>query len=467
VAAGVIRGARHAAQALFGIDRNATAPTRPLPSVQAGVVVLVMLGITAAAGYAASIDLGLSADGAWAFARVLDDRTLVNVAWPRLYADWVMRGPLALAVNAGVTSLPVLKAVFHLGLYLPFLVSFALCWYATRPLDNDALLLFPLASYLLVSLPAASMLSSTSHVLAAIVWPILFLLLRPRLSWLDTFLLIPLLLLLSRTYEAALAAALVFLGLLGARLAVEPSARRPILVAITLVVLLVVALTAYWIMFPFNPTGRANFVEGMSRSIGRHPMLTVSVGALVLLVASLATARLRLLAVPAVLLAAAGVALPALGRTATAGTSFDLRSLPLTLLPVLLLAAIWFHHRKPHLSTTDWMVTGTILLLLSAGYAASWTAWRDMRQEFVTTLAARSGYVPVDDTSLADSPQRWRWTTSLLSILWAPDCVRTILVSQPGLGWEPFDPRTRLPLQTFVAYDLPFAAASPHAKRCS
>ena len=44
-----------------------------------------------------------------------------------------------------------------------------------------------------------------------------------------------------------------------------------------------------------------------------------------------------------------------------------MRSLPLTLLPVLLLAAIWFHYRRPSLSATDWMVTGTILLLLSAG----------------------------------------------------------------------------------------------------
>ncbi len=458
---------RHAAQSLFGIHAPPFPPTDSGPSVSAYVLALIVLGFAALAWYAASIDLGFAADGAYAFTRILDDRTFLHVAWPRLYADLAMRGPLAVAVNAGVTSVPVLKAIFHLGLYLPFFVSFAICWYASRPLKNDALLLFPLASYLLVSLPAASISSSTSHVLAAMVWPILFLLMRPRLTWLDATLLLALLFLMSRTYETALAAGSIFLCLLGVRLAVDSPTARPTLLAGTVAVSVVIALAAYWILFPFNPASRASFADGMTRSLRHHPMFAVSAGSMVLLGASLAAVRLRLLAGAAVLLAATSIALPGLGRTASAGASFDMRSLTLTLLPGILACAIWFHYKRPGLTPMAWMSTGTVFLLLSIGYAMSWTAWRDFRQDFVGALVSHSGYVPVDATSIADNPQRWRWTTSLLSILWAPDCVRTIILSRPDPGWEPFDPRKQLPLQSYMAYDVAFAAASPHARRCN
>jgi hypothetical protein len=122
-----------------------------------------------------------------------------------------------LAVKAGVASMPALGTAFHVGLYLPFLLSFVICWYASRPLDDDTLLLFPLASYLLVTLPAASILAGSSHIVAAVAWPILFLLLRPRLTPVDGLLLILLLVVASRSYETAVGLLGICLCLLAAR----------------------------------------------------------------------------------------------------------------------------------------------------------------------------------------------------------------------------------------------------------
>jgi hypothetical protein len=468
--------ARQAAKTLFGIDVPTSAATGSMPAVPAFVLVVILIGFSALAWYATSIDLGFSVDGAYVFSRILDDRTFFDTAgWTRWHADVVLQWPLVLAVNTHITSLAVLKLLYHLGLYLPFILSFAICWNACRGLNNDALLLFPLAGYLLVSLPVASFLAGDSHVLAVIVWPILFLLLRPRLTWRQAVLVIALLLLMSRTYETALGAASIFLCLLGVRLAVDsPSARSVPIAVAAIVTLIIIAIAAYGALFPLHAGNRASFVAGMG-SAGRHPMLLVSAGSIALLVASLASARLRLLAVPAVLLAAGSITLPLLGRTASAGVSFDLRSLTLTLLPVLLLSAIWFHYKRPRLSARQWILTGIICLLLSAGYGASWVAWRDFRHDFVAALRTHSGYVPLDDTPIANSPQRWPWTTSLLSILWSPDCVRTIILNHPGWqraagladqNWEPFDPRTHLPLQSYVPYSVPLAAAAPHAGRC-
>jgi len=74
-----------------------------------------LVALLAAAGFAASIELGFSADGAYVFARILEDRTFLNPVWSRLYADVALQWPLVLAVNAGVTSRPVLVGLFHLG----------------------------------------------------------------------------------------------------------------------------------------------------------------------------------------------------------------------------------------------------------------------------------------------------------------------------------------------------------------
>ena len=132
---------------LLGLGSATCRPSVETPSAANYVLALTVALFSALAWYAGAIDLGFSADGSWMFAQILDQGS-VRDYWSRRYGDLALLWPALLAVKAGVTSVPALGALFHVGLYLPFLLSFLICWYASRPLDDDTLLLFPLASAL-------------------------------------------------------------------------------------------------------------------------------------------------------------------------------------------------------------------------------------------------------------------------------------------------------------------------------
>jgi len=437
-------------------------------SVRSPLARLILLAVVLAIGgvfvYLARIQLGYSADGAYVFSTVIESKTFYAPSWSRTHADHLLQLPLVLAVQAGVTGLGALSNWYHFGLFLPFLLSFALCWYARRPVGNDVLMLFPLMSYVLVSLPNSSILSVTSQVVAVMVWPSLFILLRPRWSRLDGILLVLLLLLLSRSYEAYLSSALVLLALVVRRLRFRVAEERIPLILSLALILVSLAIAAYRTIVPAHPEHRQAFLSGM-RDLPHHPMLVVSLAAIAALGVALANPRRRVLALLPLLLGFGSIALPNFGRIATAPISFNARSLSGTLLPFLLLAAIVVHFRPIQPANRGWILAGATLVALLAGYVRSWSAWRDFRSDFVTTLDTHSGYVPVDETPVGQNSQRWRWTTSLLSVLWSPQCVRSILVSSSP-GWYPFDPRASLPLQGMVRYHEQFVAASPNAGHC-
>ena len=313
--------------------------------------------------------------------------------------------------------------------------------------------------------PAASILVGSSHVIAVVVWPILFLLLRSRLTLLDGILLIVLLALTCRSYETAVTSLGIFLCLLAARCGWLPKTPSILLVAIA-VVLTGLAINVYSAVLPGSVLNRTRFVGGMFRSVRHHYMLIYTAGSMLLLGASLCARRLRILAFAALLIAAASIALPISDRVADAAASFKMRTLTLTLLPVLLIGAMAFHFWRPRISPRGWILAGTTFGLLAIGYAASWTEWREFRRSFVSVLETHSGYVALDDTPIAHNRQRWPWTTPLLSVLWSGSCVRTVLLNRPGVEFEPFDPYGQLPLQGYVAYAPPFAAANPNGARC-
>jgi hypothetical protein len=433
------------------------------------VLLAVLCLLTALYVYAATIDLGFSADGAYFFMRLLDDKAILVPEPSRLFGSLIQQWPALLAIKAGISSLPLLKYLFHLGLFLPLPISFLICWYASRSLHNDALLLFPLASHLLVSLPAASILAGQSEVLAVIVWPILFLLLRPRLTSVDSLLLLGLLLAMTRMYESAAAPAGIFLCLLIVRFLVDRHTPRLVLVAAAGLAILAPVLAVYWTLANFTAESRGEFVGALSVPVLRHPtlhpMLAFSGCSLLLLVASVLVKRLRWWSWLAALLAAVSILLPVFGRTAGAGVSFAMRSLTFTLLPLLICLAILWRYRNPPFPRWAWLAAGLVMSLLIVGYGTSWSAWSAFRRSFIAELQTHSGYVLIDDTSIAANPQRWSWTPAVLSVLWSGDCVKTIFWNQANPEW-PVGLHTRLPLQAYVTYDLPFAAAAAGAVNC-
>jgi len=434
-------------------------------SIAPAILLVILLALSAAFLYADQIQLGYSADGAYAFSRVLEANTCYVPIWSRAHADCLLQVPLVLAARAGVTDFASLSHFYHLGLFLPFLLSLALCWLARRPGGNDVLMLFPFISYILVSLPAASHLSGQGQILAVLVWPVLFFLLKPRWSSLDVVLLLLLLLLLCRVYEAYLPSGLLFLVLLVQRVRQASAEERPALILALILVALGIGIAGYSAVFPDSVRNRHDFAVGMVRDVPRHPLLLASIAAVLALAAAVSVPR-RFLAGMLPLLAGLGaIGLSASGRIATAGISFNSRSLTGTLLPLLLLIAVLVQRRQVRLDDRDWLLAGGTLVALITAYILSWSAWGDFRKDFVTVLDSRSGYVPVSETILSRNSQRWQWTSSILSILWSPSCVRTILVSQVP-GWNPFDPRDSLPLQNRVRYQEAFVAASRHASHC-
>ena len=118
------------------------------------VLYLFLFGLISVALFDAfSIDKHLSADGVHYFVEILDSGTFYRVDWARRFAEFIIQWPLVLAVRAGVTQVPLLSACFALGIYLPYLLSFALSLHAVRR-ENPALLSLPLLSMVSVNLPA-------------------------------------------------------------------------------------------------------------------------------------------------------------------------------------------------------------------------------------------------------------------------------------------------------------------------
>lgn len=431
---------------------------------------LVFAALTLLYVYAACIELGLSADGAYFFMRALDDGRILVPEPSRVFASVIQMWPVTLAVRAGVTSLPVLKALFHAALYLPFLAAFLICVPVTRALRDDALLLFPLASHLLVSLPASSILAGQNEVLAVVVWPALFLALRERLSRMEGWLLLVLLVLMTRLYESAVLPAMLLFALTAVRQFTPGCRQRGLFAAAAVLSLVTPVLAVYSTFADFTATSQGDFLSALSMPILRHPqmhpMLSLSAFSLALLAAAVfAPVSLRKwLLAGALAGAVAGIALGLWGLTAAANTSFNLRTLTFTLLTPLMLLAVLWHMRRPVLPAAVLGTGAAVMLLLVAGYAVSWQGWVDYRRAFRAELARDGGYVNIEETPLAMNAQRWRWTPSVLSVLWSGGCVRTMLWTPGNVDW-PVHLRQQFPLQAYVQYDAGLGA--PAEAQCA
>jgi hypothetical protein len=236
--------------------------------------------------------------------------------------------------------------------------------------------------------------------------------------------------------------------------------------ALALAVVIVVVNT-YAIVFPKSLRNRESFIGGLAAPL-THPSLLCGLAASALLALAVFVER-RGLAALAVIAAGVSIVLPLLGYTSSAYVSFASRTLTGTLLPVLLLVATLAAWRARGRFVPDerWaraLTAAFVLYLL--GNAVSWSEWTRFRADFERVLASEHGYVAIEDTSLHADDQRWGWTSPLLSVLWSGGCVRTVVLNKTGVVWEPFDPRSHLPLQEHFAFTRDFHAAAARARTC-
>ena len=411
------------------------------------------------------IDKHLSADGVHYFRAVLDSGSFFRIDSARTFAEVLVQWPLVLAVRAGATALPALSAVIALGIYLPYVLAFALCLFAVRG-EGRAVLALPVLSLACANLPADYLLIGEHHVMLLLAPPILLLILRrtaPTL-WDGLFLLLALLL-FTRTYPSALFVAPIFAGLLAARLYFDRSDRRAnvfrgLALGLSVATVVVGALS---ILTPRDATNRDTFRHSLS-AIVAFPEVLVPALFSVLFLLGLASRRREVLALPAL---AFVVYLPLAFGTdhgLSALASVSTKTLSVTLLPALVLLTVFAHARAPSLSGP-----GEALLLAMVLAIVSWNIrhsrdWSRYRDDMKAVLGTEKGYVPVERTELDHNPCRWSWTSPELSVVWSWPVVRAIVRNRVDEPWEPFDPKRSLVLKRYVLYDPVFAGVDPAAR---
>ena len=92
--------------------------------------------------------------------------------------------------------------------------------------------------------------------------------------------------------------------------------------------------------------------------------------------------------------------------------------------------------------------------------------WIHVKQEFLIEINSDARYRSIDDTRLRNSHYRWSWNNSLLSLVWAEPCVRTIILNSPEGPQGPVDPRERVVLKRYLKYDSYFKVVDSELVEC-
>ena len=148
------------------------------------------------------------------------------------------------------------------------------------------------------------------------------------------------------------------------------------------------------------------------------------------------------------------------------GDSFQARGLGLLLLPLLLLSALLVSRVDTHIPRLLPLVLCVYLSVATYYEIASLSQWNGYLNDFRHALTRHEGLVPLADTQLARGYGQWAWTNPTLSVLLQGPCVRSIVLNDPAVDWQPFDPSHRLVLKGFVAYGPALHSIDPRASRC-
>lgn len=430
------------------------------------VFYLVLFGLISVALFDAfSVDKHLSADGVHYFVRILDGATFLHVDDARAFAEYVIQWPLVLAVKAGMTHVPSLSWIFALGIYLPYVLSFAVCLFAVRR-DNPAMLSLPLLSMVCINLPADYILAGEHHILILLASPILLLVLRRKPpTRTDGFLLVLLLATFSRTYPTAVVPALLFTVLLAIRMYSDRGNVQTTVIrglALTLSVA-TIALGAYSILNPRVAVNQHFFRIAMPMVFWHVETLFPAAFSGFFLLGLVNRWRVwPVLSTGCLGLYATYVFRANHGLTAL--ESFSARTLTVSLLPPLLILAVAVHYRDSALVGFRKAILAVMILTAVVWNLRMSSHWGGYREEMVRILRTESGLVPLAATKLDRNPCRWGWTSPEMSVVWSYPVVRAIVQNRPNEPTVPFDPENRLILKNYVMYDAVFAGVDPNAR---
>ena len=406
-------------------------------------------------------------DGINFFINVLENSGFFFIEPARRTVHVLQELPTVLALRLGVSSLGALAFIYGLTLQMLPLGLTAAC-YPLLPDGDKPLFIFPLAHYLLGSMPAAFAPIVGGPVTAGYFWLLLFFILfrRRRAA-------------MAATVILALAAAslhettVVLLPILGIAAAMRSrqetsAATRKLFVALAVWFAAITIVPAWFIINPTVPAQRDDVLMSAYQLFGIGDfhdynvpavMAVAAVGAM-LFIACLPRRWDRLGWLAVLLFTAFCITLDIL--TITDGESSRL------FLPVLqfvarnlavidsaplavLLLLVW---RYPALRALWMRPPAAALVLVLALGQIGWQAigivyWDRFVGEFETILTSNSGFVPWRQAVAGMTKQQrrqmerlsWGWTNAQLSIVLAPEGrVSTIIGVGDDSHWQPFDP---------------------------
>lgn len=423
-------------------------------------------------------DKHLSQDGVSYFFHILENKSFANIAWSRQFTEYLTEWPLVTAVRSGITDIELLVKVFALGIYLPYLISFLLCWYVVRD-EDKSLLWFPLAGYIGFNVLSDYDLIADHHVLAVMTWPIFLMLVKTRpLQWSEGLVLWLLLVAYSRMYETAVLIASILAVIALGRLYWFRTGRERLIMGVALGLLALVAYIAVqYIIDPRSPQNRGAFLDSIWVNQRNWEAVATNAFLLILGLGWLINRNWKKLKNAVFLLSLVPIGIYAYFRLThpdyamTAYISFSSRTLIGLVVPGLMLGCVIVVLLKSKLTAVGVgaFVAGFVVMTLFNLYDLRY--WNGVREEFARVMDSDQMFISIDDTPLGDEGldlrhYRWSWNNPLLSLVWSGRCVKTIVLNSPNDPQGPFDPREKVVLKEYLEFDKKFRSVDPSITIC-
>lgn len=425
---------------------SSSQPTSLTPGMIQVLAIALFSVISGALWIGFAADTYFASDGSFYFTIILDNATFTNIAPSRAHAEYLTQWPLVMAVRSGVTDQATLEMFFGLGIWFPWVLSFAISLYATR--DRPALIFFFLISMVSLNLSAWCLIYGEHLTLLSLAWPIFYFgILRRRLTILEQLLTALLLVAHLKLYETTLVSGAIFTLIFSFRTWVEKHPRERwgsgILAALALASV-VIAVT--WIFFPRDPENRGHFLGAILASLS-HPYPWIGVSFVVLNIVGVMFNSSRALLAAWIVPLVIG-ALSLLFPGIKGGISFSTRTLTLTALPLLMAVTSLFSLSKFKLTRKWALSVSAVVVGVSLLHVRHLQSWMAFRSEFQGILKEERGFV---DPADHDDIDHWGWTNPLLSYVWAKGEVKSVILNRNFEdGYEPFDPFTEMVMEKYL-----------------
>ena len=399
---------------------------------------------------------GLYADGAF-YAWALDARHAFAVWEPARWTSQILtQAPVVLAMRLGLDHPHDVALAYSLTTNLmPYLLTLACI--GVLPRAERAFGLFPVLVFLAASMSAAVASVADGPTAAAYAWLLFLLILFGPLTRLRLAAILLLALGALRLHEemAFLGPILVF-ACLSRRGAAEGRVRRAILLLAALLIATGCAVAIHDVLHPRKMANRTGMITDVVSlhwlCAGGHAVSVMALSGVLAILTVPAVMMLRgrglTVAMGTLTLVSATLALLALTEPALPSAAFAARDNACLLTAPAMVVLLMIRRRPPPLAPAAF-ATAVLGLVIATADGAATAGWLGYTGAMRSALVSARGVLSWQD-ALARLPlaqgealQRfsWPWTAPLMSLWLAPGPQVEAIIANPGpAAWQPFDP---------------------------